>query len=346
MDETVKINDLTLCHKHSPWGVTRSTLPDVCRSPTAPVPYTNVAYARDLEDGTTTVRSHGGAMNGVKGSRFFPSYGDEPGTGGGMLSGVNQHEATWLSWSPDVFMEGRAVTRLTDKMHMNRRNTVSIGGYLTKLPNSPKSKPLLEKLCNYICECIAEGDAKQTCVDKKIRADPSNKAKGIFAGAGYYPPNWEQAKGPDGWPNAGSGAGVQRPDVSDLGWTTIYVGQPAFGMPHTLVEIKFAGDRFRGESGGQIGPQRANYEAIAKRYNADFETLDMNKKKGKKPDCDCDSKDDKEKSPAPQTQKSPSSQEVPNQHPPLYCPLPPGVIPPSTEPAPAGAVVRPPILVE
>ncbi|BAQ45712.1 RNA-binding S4 domain protein [Methylobacterium aquaticum] len=142
-NETVKINDLTLCHKHSAIGFVRATLPDVCRSPVAPVPYANVAYARDLENGTVTVRSHGGAMNGVKGSRFYPSYDDEPGTGGGVTSGVNRHEATWLSWSPNVFMEGRPVTRLTDKMLMNRGNTVSVGGYQTR-------KPVGKEV--YICE--------------------------------------------------------------------------------------------------------------------------------------------------------------------------------------------------
>ena len=148
MVETVRINALALCHKNSD-GWTRSTAPDVCLSPVDPVPYTNIAYSRDLEDGTTTVFSNGHAMNGIKGSRFFPSYGDEPGTGGGVISGVNQHEATWLSWSPDVFMEGRAVTRLTDKMFMNRRNTVSIGGYYTK---NPKDR-LMNELCDVACDC-------------------------------------------------------------------------------------------------------------------------------------------------------------------------------------------------
>ena len=139
MVETVLINKITLCHKNST-GWVRSTLPDVCRSPTNPVPYTNTAYSRDLQDGTVTVRSHGGYMNGVKGSRFFPSYGDEPGTGGGVVSGVNMHQATWLSWSPNVFMEGRAVTRLTDKMLLNKGNTVSLHRYQTwKLGIHPAS---------------------------------------------------------------------------------------------------------------------------------------------------------------------------------------------------------------
>ncbi|MCM2450411.1 DUF4150 domain-containing protein [Agrobacterium vitis] len=42
------------------------------------MPYTNPAYARDLAKGTTTVFSHGDAMNGIKGSEFYRSFGDEP----------------------------------------------------------------------------------------------------------------------------------------------------------------------------------------------------------------------------------------------------------------------------
>ncbi|WP_164879675.1 PAAR-like domain-containing protein [Afifella aestuarii] len=55
------------------------------------LPFTNVAFARDLAKGTRTVFSHGGAMNGIKGSEFYKSIGHEPGTGGGVKSGVNLH---------------------------------------------------------------------------------------------------------------------------------------------------------------------------------------------------------------------------------------------------------------
>jgi hypothetical protein len=48
--ETVGINGLTLCHKHS-GGWVRSTLPDVCKAPAVPVPFVNVAFAKDLAKG-------------------------------------------------------------------------------------------------------------------------------------------------------------------------------------------------------------------------------------------------------------------------------------------------------
>ncbi len=105
-------------------------LPDVCKAPTVPVPFVNIAFAKDLAKGTKTVFSHGGAMNGIKGSEFSTSIGDEPGAGGGVISGVNLHRATFLSWSPDVFMEGKPVTRLTDRMLLNKGNTISAGGII------------------------------------------------------------------------------------------------------------------------------------------------------------------------------------------------------------------------
>ncbi len=66
MKETVGINGLSLCHKHSD-GWVRSTLSDVCKAPKKPVPFTNATFAKDLAKGTTTVFPHKGAMNGVKG---------------------------------------------------------------------------------------------------------------------------------------------------------------------------------------------------------------------------------------------------------------------------------------
>jgi Domain of unknown function (DUF4150) len=83
--ETVGINGLTLCHKHSD-GWVRPALPDVCKAPTVPVPFVNVAFAKDLAKGTKTVFSHGGAMNGIKGSEFSKSIGDEPSIGGPAIA--------------------------------------------------------------------------------------------------------------------------------------------------------------------------------------------------------------------------------------------------------------------
>jgi hypothetical protein len=259
MRETISINSLTLCHKHSD-GWVRSTLPDVCKSPDKPVPYTNVAYARDLAKGTTTVFSHGGAMNGVKGSEFYRSFGDEPGVGGGVRSGVNLHRATFLSWSPDVFMEGRNVTRLTDRMLLNKGNTISAGGYFTgSLTGTDKATADL--LCNIACSCKGE---KQVCVDAAIKAMPKTAKTGLYSEVTF-----DQAgnmyKNPDGSPQTRMGVPGSRLDVIKV------VG----GQPFEFIEMKFLGDRFRGS-------QRQRYDRIAAAHGKSLQEITIEK------DCRCD----------------------------------------------------------
>jgi Domain of unknown function (DUF4150) len=171
MTVTIRVNRLTLSHKGS-GGWVRSTLPDVCKSPVVPVPYVNVAYSKTLAKGTKTVHADGGNMISIKGSEYATSTGDEPGVGGGVKSGVNMHRATWLSWSPDVFMEGQPVCRKTDKMLLNRGNTVSIGGdneiELT-------GEDIEKKLCDIACKCLAKalkpGQTYQSCVNDEIRKE-------------------------------------------------------------------------------------------------------------------------------------------------------------------------------
>ena len=184
----------------------RSTLPDVCKAPTVPVPFVNIAFAKDLAKGTTTVFSHGGAMNGIKGSEFYKSIGDEPGVGGGVKSGVNLHRATFLSWSPDVFMEGKPVTRLTDRMLMNNGNTISAGGYFTG-PVTGASKATLDLLCQIACVGLASG-GNQSCVDAAVQALPKTPQNGIYSEV-TFAPNGNMYTFPNGAPMTRYGAWVQ-----------------------------------------------------------------------------------------------------------------------------------------
>ncbi|NLS00075.1 DUF4150 domain-containing protein [Rhizobium sp. P38BS-XIX] len=169
MVDTIGINGLALCHKNST-GMTRSTLPDICRSPQPPVPYTNIAFARDLAKGTKTVFSHGGVMNGIKGSEFHVSYGDEPGVGRGVKSNTVQAEATWLTWSPNVFMEGQPVTRHTDKMLMNHGNTISAGGFQSRPIRSPENAKETA-ICEIACWCWVtwRGSSKGQWIDNYVK---------------------------------------------------------------------------------------------------------------------------------------------------------------------------------
>jgi hypothetical protein len=129
MTVTVNINNLSLVHRQSA-GYSAATLPDVCKTPAGgdPVSYPNVARAADLAKGTATVTADGGNMCAKHGSEFSKSTGDEPGTMGGVKSGVNMKEATFITCSFSVKLEGKGACRLTDKMFHNHRNTVNISG--------------------------------------------------------------------------------------------------------------------------------------------------------------------------------------------------------------------------
>jgi hypothetical protein len=256
--ETVGINGLTLCHKHSD-GWVRSTLPDVCKAPTIPVLFVNVAFAKDLAKGTKTVFSHGGAMNGIKGSEFSKSIGDEPGVGGGVKSGVNLHRATFLSWSPNVFMEGKPVTRLTDRMLLNKGNTISAGGYFTGTVTGA-SKATLDLLCSLACNCKG---GKQTCVDLALKAMPKTANTGIYSEVTFDPAG-NMLRNPDGSPRTQYGVPGSRLDVVTV----------AGGQPVEFIEMKFEDDRFRGN-------QKGRYESIARQNGKKLQVIDVEK------DCEC-----------------------------------------------------------
>ena len=92
------------------------------------MPYPNIAMEQDLAKGTTTVKADGGNMCANYGSEFSKSTGDEPGTVGGIASSTFIKEATWITYSLDVKLEGKGACRLTDKMFHNHQNTVNIAG--------------------------------------------------------------------------------------------------------------------------------------------------------------------------------------------------------------------------
>jgi hypothetical protein len=68
--------------------VSAATIPDVCKTPTpaglVPIPYPNVAYASDLEDGTATVFVDGYSV-AIMGSKRFCA----PRPGVGPFAGRN-----------------------------------------------------------------------------------------------------------------------------------------------------------------------------------------------------------------------------------------------------------------
>lgn len=163
MTVTINVNGLTLCHRGSE-GVSRNTMPDVCKTPPKgiPIAYSNTAYSKDLDKGTTTVFADGGNMIANFGSIFAKSIGDEPGSMGGVKSGTHLAEADFISHSFDVFFEGKAACRLTDKMFLNHRNTVNQSGLLQPHLSGYMGNDLVMKAaCEVFCTVRQEGiDAK------------------------------------------------------------------------------------------------------------------------------------------------------------------------------------------
>ncbi len=250
MAVTVKVNgtNLSLVHQGS-GGIVKSTLPDVCKTPSPggpiPIPYpVIISFAADLKDGTQTVLVDGGNSAAVKGSQLSRCTGDEPGTAGGVKSGTQLKEATWLSYSFDVMMEGKNACRLSDKLLMNKGNTACLAGIVQEsiLLEHPESALELEILCNMMCEEKDQAGRKQDRIAAKLMlldaasgGRSTMKAEVPFnpaTGNPYMSLNepWRATKN---WFIRGH----RRPDV------VITDGSPPMlGNIRTVVEMKFDGD--------------------------------------------------------------------------------------------------------
>jgi hypothetical protein len=100
--------------------------PDVCKTPAppgppVPIPYPNTGQSSDTSDGPTTVKVDG-EMPMAKGSKYSRSSGDEAGTVGGVVSGVNMSECEYMTYSFDVKFEGKNACRLGDQLFHNKKN--------------------------------------------------------------------------------------------------------------------------------------------------------------------------------------------------------------------------------
>ena len=212
MPLTVNINKLTLCHKGSN-GISTATIPDVCKTPSPggpiPIPYPNVAFSMDLMKGTTSVKADGGMMCANYGSEFFKSTGDEPGVVGGVLSSTFIKEASWISFSFDVKLQGKAACRLTDKMFHNHQNTVNMGGVVqAPLATSEKDR----KASCYACRKALVEDGKNSD-DPEVR-DAANRLgrmqkdyERALLSKHMYEPNEPP---PEGWRKVSSEEGLAK----------------------------------------------------------------------------------------------------------------------------------------
>lgn len=262
MAVSIKVNgsNLSLVHKGS-GGIVSSTLPDVCKTPMpggpVPIPYMIVSKSGDLVKGTKTIKVDGGNPAAIKGSELKCCTGDEPGSAGGVKSGTQLKETSWLSYSFDVNMEGKNACRLTDKLLMNHGNTACLAGIVqaTVLAEHPESAKELEKLCTIMCEESQNAKLEKLQNDKpyykqwqvakrlwqeddlqggrarmkaEVPFDPSTKA--------FYPSKTQGSKRATRyWGNL---PGHRRPDVV----ITKDGHPPALENIETVVEMKFKGD--------------------------------------------------------------------------------------------------------
>jgi len=191
MSPTITINGLTMCHKGS-GGIATSTLPDICKTPTPVGPieinYVNIAMDSDLADGSESVTADGGNSVAIQGCKFAKSMGDEPGSVGGVVSGVNLGEASFISFSPDVTIEGKSVCRLSDKMMMNKQNSACMAGIVIP-PVTPATGVSLEveleeqQMEIYLVD--SENNPIPNADYKVVKNDGTKVAEGTLDGNGY-----------------------------------------------------------------------------------------------------------------------------------------------------------------
>lgn len=183
MAHTVTSNGLTISHKGT-GGFEMNSTPDVCKLPNnVPVPFVIISFSKDLVRGTDTVFADGGNTIDCKGSAHSRCMGDEPGVNKGVASTTQMDESTWITWSPNVRVEGRNISRLSDKMFMNNKNCISGAGGHYEVPASV-TDPIMKELCKIFCEtreewhkCKATG-SKSCTKPSKVAEGKLNKALG------------------------------------------------------------------------------------------------------------------------------------------------------------------------
>ncbi|ABD55932.1 DUF4150 domain-containing protein [Jannaschia sp. CCS1] len=156
MTVTIRVNGLTITHRGS-GGQHANSTPDVCRTPGKgrPVPYSITAVNPDIVKGTTTVSADGGNMIANRPSEFSTCTGDAPGSMNGVSSGTHLAQSNWITYSPNVYMEGQNVCRLTDKLFMNNYNAMSgQTGQIERVFDT--GDPVLDALCEIFCEVREE----------------------------------------------------------------------------------------------------------------------------------------------------------------------------------------------
>lgn len=177
MSVTIRVNGLTITHNGS-GGKHMSSVPDVCKAPGKgiPVPYSITAKNADIVKGTTTVLADGGNTIAHKPSEFSRCTGDGAGSMKGVASGTNLAQSNWITYSPDVRVEGENVCRLSDKLFMKNRNCISgVGGQVERVFDT--GDVVLDALCEIFCEVRDDWQECRRAVPNRSCTNPSITAE-------------------------------------------------------------------------------------------------------------------------------------------------------------------------
>ncbi|MBI4954577.1 MAG: DUF4150 domain-containing protein [Myxococcales bacterium] len=267
---SVAVNGRTVVHQQS--GGVSVAFPDVCLTPHAnlPIPYANVGLSKYAAATAASVFcDHQPVMKAS--SYFSETLGDEPGTGGGIISGRVKGKASFSNFSFDVLIEGEPTPRALDPMvhnHGSEPNTDS-----KQLCQDPLTRSALEGLCFIFCICENTG-GKTACLDAALAMPrpapkgytfdsyipwflveptflmlpipvpmPSGVKSAVVLGkelpqSAWWVAPWDSF---DGWPD-GVYAPTRRPDI-------VMVKNPlepaVQGNIAAIFEAKFEGDRWR-----------------------------------------------------------------------------------------------------
>lgn len=176
MPHTVSANGLTISHKGT-GGYEKNSTPDTCLTPggPVPVPYPIISFSSGLIRGSVSVFADGGNSIAIRGSAHMGCIGDASGSALGVCSGTILHESTWITYSPNVYVEDRNICRLSDKMFMNNRNCICGDGGHYEPP--AHLDDMMKELCKIFCKARDEWHACKKANGGKCAEKPSRTAE-------------------------------------------------------------------------------------------------------------------------------------------------------------------------
>jgi len=175
-------------------GKTICAFPDVCFTPPenpatppgVPVPYPNTAFAKDTTSGSKKVKISGQEVMLKNKSYFKTSTGDEAGSAAkkGVITSTNKGKAYFVSWSPDVKVEGENVVRHLDMTTNNHASpmanesvpwahvdSMAVGGH--------SCKKITEKIHSYDNEDCPDGSQSHHIVDNSNFTMPGARSTSL-----------------------------------------------------------------------------------------------------------------------------------------------------------------------